>query len=361
MSKKIWIKANGNETVATGHIRRCMSIADELIKRGMDVEFILSDDDSAHVLRVLSDQDGAVYDARILHTSFSEPLGDLDVYADIFEDEAPDFFLVDSYYVTPEYMSRLKDLLDKSGKQTKLGYIDDFNKDDYPVDLLVNYDVSGPEDNYSAKVKLLGAEYAPLRPEFGQMDFEIRPRATRVFLSAGGTDPYQIIKSILSEIYEDDSPCRRVLDVTGLEAEVIVGTLFDEDYKRELEALAKKHNAITLHGFVNNMPELMRSCDFAVSAGGTTLYELCAVGVPTVVFSMADNQVEFAKGFDKQGAAKYAGDARNDRRLVQKMVTWGTAAVENPGFRKRMSDKARSIVDGKGTEKIVDAIIELMA
>lgn len=359
-NKKIWIKANGNGTVATGHIRRCMSIADELLKRGMDVEFILSDDDSAHVLRVLSDQAGTAYDARILHTSFSEPMEDMEVFKVFLGEEAPDFFLIDSYYVTPDYINALRQILDSNSRNTKLGLIDDFNKIDYPVDLLLNYDVSGIEDFYSAKVKLLGEEFAPLRPAFGQMKYEIRPRAKRAFLSTGGTDPYHVIGKILSEIYEDDSPCRKVLDVTGLECEVIVGTLFEEDYKRELEALAERHNSITLHGHVTNMPELMCSCDFAVSAGGTTLYELCAVGVPTVVFSMADNQVDFAKGFDKLGAAKYSGDARNDHRLVQKMVTWGTAAVDNPGFRKRMSDKARSIVDGKGTEKIVDAIVKLM-
>ena len=360
-NKKIWIKANGNETVATGHIRRCMTIADELMKRGMDVEFILSDDDSAHVLRVLSDDDGAAYDARILHTSFSEPEGDLEVFAEYFKEEAPDFFLIDSYYVTPEYINQLKSLIVETGKNVKLGYIDDFNKNDYPVDLLINYDISGPEDIYSADIKLLGGQFAPIRPSFGQINYKIRPRATKVFLSVGGTDPYHILGNILSEIYEDDSPCRKVLDVTGLQCEVIVGTLFEEDYRRELEALADRHSAITLHGHVRNMSELMSSCDYAVSAGGATLYELCAVGVPTVVCSMADNQVDFARGFDKQGAAKYAGDARVDHRLVQKIVTWGTAAVENPGFRKRMSDKARSIVDGKGTEKIVDAIIELMA
>ena len=53
--KKIWIKANGNGEIATGHIRRCMTIASELIKNGAEVEFILSDEYSANVLITLSD------------------------------------------------------------------------------------------------------------------------------------------------------------------------------------------------------------------------------------------------------------------------------------------------------------------
>ena len=108
------------------------------------------------------------------------------------------------------------------------------------------------------------------------------------------------------------------------------------------------------------MAGIMKKCDFAVSAGGTTIYELCAIGVPTVVFSMADSQVDFVKSFQKAGAVRYAGDARKDQRLVQKIVTWGTASIESQGFRRRMSDKAREIIDGKGTEKIADAIMELI-
>ncbi len=108
------------------------------------------------------------------------------------------------------------------------------------------------------------------------------------------------------------------------------------------------------------MAEIMQKCDFAVSAGGNTLYELCAVGVPTVVYSIADSQLEFAKGFDKAGAAKYAGDARKDHRLVQKIITWGTAAIDNQGFRGRMSQREREAVDGKGAERIADAIMKMI-
>ena len=359
--KKIWIKANGNGEVATGHIRRCMTIASELIEHGVDVEFILSDEYSANVLITLSDQENTVFDSRILHTLYSKPMGDIPVLKDMFQDEAPDFFLMDSPFVTPEYVQEINKLIENSGHRIGTGYIDDFNKNDYPVDLIINYDVAGPKDIYSAKIKLLGGQFAPIRPKFGQAEYVINPRAKKVFLSAGGTDSNYVLGDILAEIYEADSPCRKVLDTKGLGCEVIVGALFDADYKRHLQEMADRHSSIRLHsGVGDDMADIMRECDFAVSAGGATLYELCAVGVPTVIFSVNDSQAEFAKGFDMAGAAKYAGDARDDHRLVQKIVTWGTAAVDNPGFRSRMSKKAKEIVDGKGTEKIADAILNLL-
>ena len=360
MNKKVWIKANGNGIIATGHIRRCMTIAKELMDNGAEVVFVLSDIDSADLLRTLSDEDGTTFDSVILHNNFSEPMEDLPLLKELFASEKPDFYLMDSYFLKEDYFQGINDLIKELALQTKTGFIDDLYKFDYPVDLIINYDIIIPKDFYSAPKQLLGPEFSPLRPQFADNRYEVRDIARTALLSSGGTDPYHVLGDILKEIYVDNSPCRKVLDTTGLHCDVVVGALFEEGYKEELRELAKEHKEITLHETVGDMASLMKKADFAVSAGGTTLYELCAVGVPTVVFSMADNQVEFVQSFDKAGAAKYAGDARKDRRLVQKIVTLGTAAQDNAGFRKRMSDKAKSLIDGKGAERIAKAILEFI-
>lgn len=358
--KKIWIKADGNENIATGHIRRCMTIAKELKERGAEPLFVVADERSANLLIGISDAENTSFDSMILHTDYANPMEDLPIFEGLFEEDAPDFIFVDSYSVTPEYFAALSEVIARSGKNIKVGYIDDFGRADYKVDLIINYDIVYPEGLYTAEKQLLGAGYAPLRKEFGKVQASINEKAKRVLLSTGGTDTCHVISSILSEVYENDSPYRKTLDNIGICFEIIVGAFFEPQYKRQLKEFEDKYKGVTLHESVADMAGLMLKCDLAVSAGGSTLYELCAVGVPTVVFSMADNQMEFVKSFDKAGAVKYAGDARDDRRLVQKMITWGTAAYDNPGFRKRMSDKARSIVDGKGTSRIADAIFGLM-
>lgn len=358
MRKKIWIKSNGNSIIATGHIRRCMTIAGELKALGADVEFILSDEDSADLLKTLSEEEGQQYDARILHTVFSEPMQDIPILDEMFKEEKPDFYLMDSYFLKEDYFDGIKEIIRKHNLSTKTGFMDDLYKFDYPVDLVVNYDVEVPKDFYSAPCKLLGAQYAPLRKQFEGIDYEVIPIAKRAFLSAGGTDPYHIVLDLLKEVYVNDGPCRKIPDFMLFTCDVIVGALFDEDYVRELKELVAKYPAITLHESTSDMAGIMKRCDFAVTAGGTTLYELCAVGVPTVVYSMADNQMEFVKAFDKVGAVKYAGDLREDDKIVQKIVTWGIAAIENQNFRKRMSEKARKLVDGGGANKIAHAILE---
>ena len=360
MGKKIWIKANGNGIIATGHIRRCMTIAKELQDLGCDVEFVLSDEMSANLLKTLSKEEDCSYDARILHTVFSEPMEDIPILEVLLPEERPDFFLMDSYFLTEEYFAAVNGIIEKNKLSMKTGYMDDLYKFDYPVDLVVNYDIVVPEDFYSAPHKLLGADYAPLRKQFDNVCYDVIPYAKKAFLSAGGTDPYHVLGDILKELYVNDSTCRKIPDFQEFTCEVIVGALFEEDYVRELKELAEKYPAIKLHESVPEMAELMKSCDFAVSAGGTTLYELCAVGVPTVVFSMADNQVEFVKAFDDFGAVKYAGDVREENRIVHKIVAWGLAAVSDRDFRARMSETARNLVDGDGANKIAHAIIEII-
>ncbi|WP_029231893.1 hypothetical protein [Butyrivibrio sp. VCB2006] len=203
------------------------------------------------------------------------------------------------------------------------------------------------------------SEVSKIVAEFSKTPYEVNPRAKKVFLSAGDTDEYHVLGNLLSEIYVSDSPCRKVLDTTGLTCEVMVGENFDSEYKKQLKELADKVSAIILHDHVDNMAELMSSCDFAVSAGGRVIYQLCSVGVPTVVFSMSDPEAEFVQYFDSVGAAKYAGDARKDKRLFQKIATWGTAAVDNQGFRARMSKNAKEISSEKNIENIAELILKV--
>ena len=360
MGKKVWIKANGNGIIATGHIRRCMTIAKELSDLGADTEFILSDESSADLLKTLSEEDGVFYNATILHSVFSDPLTDFPVMGEMLRDGKPDFFLLDSYFMTEEYFDLLNMSIKENSPSTKTGYIDDLCKFDYPVDMVVNYDLIYDENMYSAPVKLLGGEYAPLRKQFSDIEYKVKDIAGRAFLSTGGTDPYHVIGTILKSVYEKhrkDSKMPRF--ESDISCDVIVGALFEDEYKEELKELADKHKEITLHEYVTDMSGIMKDADFAVTAGGTTLYELCAVGVPTVVFSMADNQMDFVKGFDKVGAAKYAGDVREDDKVLRKIVTWGVASVDNSSFRQKMSDAARSIVGRDGAKKIAEAILEL--
>ena len=100
----------------------------------------------------------------------------------------------------------------------------------------------------------------------------------------------------------------------------------------------------------------MKEADLAISAGGTTLYELCAYGVPTISYVLADNQIENTAQFQQDGIMDCAGDMRrgsfkeNIKRLIEK--------YDDRTFRANRSALARSFVDGNGAMRILQIIME---
>ena len=105
--------------------------------------------------------------------------------------------------------------------------------------------------------------------------------------------------------------------------------------------------------------EFATICDIAITAGGTTLYELCATGVPSIAFTMADNQVDFTKSFHEHEAICYVGDARSDNALARNLAARLFSILPDKALRTRLSANARKLVDGRGAERIADAIINL--
>ena len=127
--------------------------------------------------------------------------------------------------------------------------------------------------------------------------------------------------------------------------------------KPHLEQLARENSWITLWENVNNMGELMRDSYLAVSAGGTTLYELCACKVPTISFSFADNQEGFTEEMGEQGILFYAGDARKEESLIEIIYN----KLEDLWMDEKLCGQFREnmgrLVDGKGVERIVDKVL----
>ena len=322
---KILIRTDGNKTIASGHIRRCLSIAEALSDKGADVCFYFTDPQSIGLLDGFCRGDGV---------SFRH----------IMQAEEADLIFTDSYSFTPD------DYRDIRRYAPLTGCIDDLCNFDPDVDLLVNYSPAPPEDLYSARIKLLGPLYAPLRRQFAGCQYEVRENAGRIFISTGGTDPFSIIEKLLKEIYEENGR-------SDLNCEVMLGSFFEEGYKERLRALADKHACIRLNEKVSDVAGLMTRCDLAVTAGGTTLYELCAAGTPTVVFTIADNQCPFARSFAEKQAVCYEGDIRSDAGLISRLYSRIDSLLPDREKRYGMHEHGRAIVDGGGAQRIAEAIL----
>ncbi|MCR5249563.1 MAG: UDP-2,4-diacetamido-2,4,6-trideoxy-beta-L-altropyranose hydrolase [Lachnospiraceae bacterium] len=351
--KLIRIRTDGNRTIASGHMRRCMSIAGELKRLGATVEFVVKDGESAALLAQLAGADGASYSCRCLNSEEEE----IAQMVRLAEETPTALFLMDSYAFDADYYARLHYMLGKTSPETKTACIDDLAAFDPAVDLLIHYGPAPDSSLYSAPVKLLGPAYAPLRPQFALRPLPLRPTARRLLVSTGGTDPFMILRDILLELYNDQVS----RSISDLHCEAVLGAMYAPEYKEELLRITRDNPLVTLHENVSDMAVLMQGCDLAVSAGGTTLYELCAAGVPTVTYTMADNQCPFAKELHKAGAVWYELDLRNEEQAAKKLLTRVSEFVHDQALRRRMSNSARILVDGKGAVRIAEALLECIA
>ena len=343
MNKKILIRADGNEHIGAGHIMRCLSIGKEAKILGVDVSFVTAD---KSFLSILQYNGFKVY---VLDTDYKAMETELDVFLPILIQEKPDAVILDSYYVTPYYMESVKNI-------TKLVYIDDVLAFPYPVDILINYNVYASKTKYlklysDKKIPkmLLGCKYIPLRDEFQKgKAIKIESTVKSILFSAGGSDPERIALRFTENIIANES-------FSDIVFHIVLGS-FEPD-SNKIEEISKSNINIVPHRNVSRMSDLMLQCDLAVSAAGSTLYELCACGVPTITYVLADNQLPGATAFSDLGIMVNAGDDRTDGNLIENINDAILCLISNIAIRKLMQSKGMSFVDGNGAKRIVQEIM----
>ena len=349
----IYIRTDANAKIATGHLVRCLCIAQALEELGRKVCFLVSDDTSFSLLKDLRasifHDVSFSFDTKILESAVYDDLElEIDELCGLLVDNKS-VILIDSYYVTPRYFETLK-------PHAYVAYMDDLRSFDYDVDLVINYDVIPPskEEEYKqtytkAKTALLGAQYTPLRKQFQNQKVELKDEVKNILITTGGSDPYHFAEGMSSFLASQN------LDA---DIHIAVGKLFDNI--ETLKILASKYPRIHLHQNVTDMATLMKQCDYAISAAGTTLYELCALGIPTVSITMADNQVIIAETFDETGAVPYAGDIRNTPPSVLEMIKEHlTYSIKNTNAYKQQRHLMQQVTKGNGAILIAQKLYKL--
>lgn len=328
----LYIRTDINEIIATGHVMRCLSIADAAKEIGEDVTFIFADEQGKNYI------ENRGYQTIILHTQWNDMESELSHLEEVIEHEKITTLLVDSYQVTEHYLKTLSSYV-------KIIYIDDWAQNVYPVDVLICYMSHWEKLQHKKKYPdtrlLLGLQYVPIRSAFQNLGRkEIRDKVESVLLLSGGSDPYNVLSELLSFIRT--IPFNEIVIICGkynVNADALM-----EEYKEDANVRILKS--------VNNIEDYMKKADLAISAGGTTLYELCACGTPTISYAFADNQIENVKGFAENDIIEYAGDVRYDD-VFGNLDEIIKRYCENIEIRKQHSQKMQAMVDGKGASRIV--------
>lgn len=433
----IWIRADANREIGTGHVMRCLSIAAALKKLGQQVCFLTADQGAAALLQAK----GQAY--RVLDSDYRNLEGELAILERIFAEErhcftmestqcqggepcresgscqgsepcqesrpcqgsepcqksrpcqgdgpcqrgesyresgscqgsepcqesgsyqgsepcreshsvqrdedyrkgrpAADFFLADSYFVTADYFRKVREWM-------PVGCLDDKYLTGLPLDMLINYNIFAEASSYGetdARL-LLGTEYAPLREEFINVPYNIREKASRVLVTTGGSDRYGLAGRFVEKALADAR-------TAALEYRIVSGVY--NVHLEELLALEKNHPNVKICSNVPHMHRLMLESDMAVTAGGSTMYELSAVGVPMACFSFVDNQERIVEGFARRGLVCFGGNYLTQGESMLDGAVDGIARLAtDAGLRAEYSRKLKDLVDGQGAMRIAQQI-----
>ena len=338
----ILFRADANEKIATGHVMRCVTIAREFLIKGYEVCFLVADQISQ---KAVEDQGMPTI---LLNTRWDDMDQEIPRVIAILKQYKASWLFVDSYYVTENYFREVR-------QWVGVAYMDDLHSCHYDCDAIVNYSVYATdmkyENEYINTKLLLGCSYAPLRRNFRAISVhKIHDTVTDVLLLTGGGDGYHVALKFINEVMQQ---LYKWKDITF---HIVCGR-FSTD-REELERKSYELENIKIYSHVENIEQLMQTADIAILAGGSTLYELCACGTPSITYSIADNQLRNVKKFDQLGLMDYSGDVR-DGFEYEDLLKRLSELADNCEKREKQSRQMRQMVDGLGARRIAEALSEI--
>lgn len=336
----MYFRVDMNQTIASGHVMRCLAIADAFREINEESTFILADDEAKALIESKGHQ------TLILNSKWEQKESELEILRTLIQKEEIKELFVDSYQVTEKYLKELK-------QHVSLIYLDDLDKMTYPVDMLFCYTRYRNLNAYIKKYEdtetklYLGTKYTPLRKEFWNTNSRpiVQRRQKKILVTTGGMDSLNVAEQIAKVVSKDIK--NEYLIICGKQ---------NKNYNQLLE-LEKVYSNIRILYDVQNMEELMSEVDCAISATGTTVFELCATKVPSICYVIADNQLELASYMHEEGVMIYAGDFRIDKEGVLNSIQRDLKILlSDDAKRKQMVEKMTNLMSGIGAMNIVREI-----
>ena len=329
---EILFLTEGGRNIGFGHITRCEALSQGFEAKGIRPKFIINGDDS--VIDLLPEGRYQIFDWIKERGRLFEQIRKTNVV------------VIDSYLANLKFYKRLSDLVKVPV------YIDDNKRIDYPKGVVINSSIYAEKIGYPASkeiIYLLGSKYIFLRKEFWEInEKEIKEEVKSIMVTFGGDDSKNmtlLVLDFLNQYYPD------------VIKKVVIGKRF-----RKIQDLDRLKNSRTFFSYdpdAEGMKNIMIDSDIAISAAGATLYELARVGLPSIVVTVANNQLNNAIGWKNAGYIEYAG-YYNDPDLLKNLKSC-IEKFTNVGRRIACSKFGRSIVSGQGAKFVAESILEINA
>lgn len=365
---KVAFRVDASLQIGTGHVMRCLTLAAVLQEVGAQCHFICREQ-PGNLIELIRQRGYAVNalpaSSRIniddepiaeSQSNYATWLG-MDWTIDAAQSKvgvgetAVDWLIVDHYALDIRWEQMLRPMC------RHLMVIDDLANRAHDCDLLLDQNLGRDERDYDQFVPksctlLMGPHYALLRPEFAALrEVSLRRRAIPQFkhllITMGGVDQADATSKVLEALKECPLPA-------DLYITVVMGQ--HAPWLEQVKYVSAQMPLSTeIKCNVENMAQVMAYSDLAIGAAGSTSWERCCLGLPSMIGVLADNQIFIADALQASGAAKTF--VVNEKMTTLRSVIGELA--DDPGEIARMSTCAANVTDGVGANRIAAALVNI--
>ncbi|MEK9662658.1 MAG: hypothetical protein VW644_13165, partial [Alphaproteobacteria bacterium] len=314
MDQRWLIRVASHRRHGGGHFARCAVLASALAEAGADIVVQLDAD---------SPEAAALLAPRGLACTESQPSGSWNG------------IVLDGYALMDEEAASL-------ARHAPLVAIDDFLDPPACAALAVNGAVHLDGHHIGAIPALLGPRYALVDPRFAALPERDRTAPVgNILVTMGRLDPDDMTGACLDMLAE-----------TGSDATVTVVASAEMARRNRLDDRLRPPHRLVIEA--PDMAQLLAESHFVIGAGGVSLMERMAAGVPSLTMQLADNQRLFVTGAARLGAT-LDGGAAVDARCTAMLGD----ILANGAARAAMAATGRRIVDGRGAARVAERLLTL--
>jgi UDP-2,4-diacetamido-2,4,6-trideoxy-beta-L-altropyranose hydrolase len=353
MKVSVAFRVDASIDIGTGHVMRCLTLADALREKGAQSVFLCR----PHLGHLMDLIQARGYEVKNLNTSYgeykpSESAGqyaawlgadwasDARVTSEVLERDIFDWIVVDHYALDQKWEKFLRKYC------RNLMVIDDLADRTHDCDLLLDQNFGRLRGDYAGLVPessaiLMGPNFALLKPEFSQMRLSslarrVNPKLERLLITMGGVDKLNMTQKVLQALKRSVLPENlRVTVVLGAKAPHI------EQITQQIVSLPWP---VDLLIDVKDMAKVMAASDLVIGAAGCTAWECCCLGLPMIIIPLAENQKAGAVALKKDGSAILLDDCESIPEVFRNLSNTCLLAL---------TDKAATLVDGFGSSKVL--------
>lgn len=357
---RVVIRADASVQIGSGHVMRCLTLADELQRRGAAVTFVCREQpgnlsaaiaEKGHTVIRLPQPEGGFTprDGDVAHAAWLGVPWEQDTRetAAALGPTRYDWLVVDHYALDRRWETLLRPHADR------IMAIDDLADRPHDCDLLLDQNLYRDMDKrYDGLVPtgcttLLGPRYALLRREFVEARKTLRQRdgvVRNLLVFFGSSDPGNQTEKALEAIKRAACACSRI--------DVVMGSI--NPNRSRIESVCAELNNTVVHCDTKDMAHLMSEADLCLGSGGSSSWERCALGVPSVVMSIASNQDELSDWGARCGLYQFLGRAASVP--VDTLASAVKVAMASPAMLAHFADAGMLLVDGKGVQRVTQQL-----